>query len=149
MAWPATGATPATGVAATGVATTMLWGTEDLSAITGFAVITSARQQTLVAFEEEVSNGTGLTAGHIIAKNGAQWELEVKDDTRQVMTNLRVGQTVLVRDGAGLLGGRAGSYTTSNYTGIITGHDWNTAPKTSAGRTITVKNFTLIHPTAS
>ena len=148
--WPRTGAgSISSGYIASGTATTLLWGTKGFTAIAGFLTVNKVSQRTLVAFEEGQPNGDGLTAGYVQGIDGAEWDIDVRDDTAQVTSALVVGATILVRDGAGLISGRNGSASTVGYTGIITRHDWESAPKTAAGRQLTVKNFRLIHPNAS
>ena len=142
MAWPTTGSgSVASGHTASGTATTILWGTKDFSSITGFLTVTKISTKTIVAYEEQLPNGDGLTAGLVIGIDGIEVDIEVRDDVNQVVTDLQVGKTILIRDGGGLYPGGARSAT---YTGIITGNGWDTAPKTPAGRTLTVKKFALI-----
>lgn len=146
MAWPTTGATgngnAATGqYLASGTATTLLWGTNNFSSITGFLTITKISQKTKMAFTEELPNGDGLTAGLVQGIDGFETDIEVRDDTNQNTSSLTVGQTILIRDGGGLYpGGTRGA----TYTAIIMDNGWDTAPKTPAGRTLKVTKFILI-----
>lgn len=146
MAWPTTGATgngnAATGqYIASGTATTLLWGTNNFSSITGFLTVTRISQKPIIAFDENLPNGDGLTAGKVLGIDGFLTELEVRDDVNQVTTALTVGQRVVIKDGGGLYPGGARGTT---YTGIITNGGWDTAPKTPAGRTLTIEKFILI-----
>lgn len=145
MSWPTTGATGNGNAAAgqyqaSGTATTLLWGTNNFSTITGFLTVTSIRQRTLVAFNENLDNGDGLAAGKVLGINGFVTEIEVRDDTNQVTTALTVGQSIVIRDGGGLYPGGARGAT---YTGVIIEADWSAAPKTPNGRTLTVEKFML------
>jgi hypothetical protein len=146
MAWPTTGAygngNAASGqYAASGSATTLVWGTNNFMAVTGWLTILKISQRTIVAFKEELPNGDGLTAGQVLGIDGFRTEIEVRDDTSQVVSGLQVGQRILVTDGGGLYpgGGRG-----AQYTGTIVENGWDTAPKTAAGRTLTVEKFILI-----
>lgn len=144
--WPTTGASGAGNAGtgqyiASGNATTILWGTNNWSTITGFLTVTRISQRTLMAFETQLENGDGLTAGFVQGIDGVETDIEVRDDVNQVTTALTVGQTLLIRDGGGLYPGGARGAT---YTGIITKNDWEAAPKTPAGRVLTVKKFALI-----
>lgn len=144
-AWPTTGATgngnADANYAASGTATTLLWGTKNFSSITGFLTITKISQKTIMAAEELLPNGDGATAGVVQLIDGTEWNIDVRDDTNQVTAALVVGQTIAIKDGGGLVpGGTRGQ----SYTAIIFGNDWETAPKSPAGRTLTVKKFLLI-----
>jgi hypothetical protein len=146
MQWPTTldtgNGNAATGqYQASGTATTIRWGTNNFLNITGFLTVTKISQKTIVAYEVPLENGDGLTAGLVLGIDGVETDIEVRDDTAQVTTALTVGQTLLIKDGGGLYPGGAVGAT---YTGIITGNGWDTAPKTPAGRTLTVKKFILI-----
>lgn len=145
-AWPTTGATgngnAATGqYIANGTATTILWGTNNFATITGWLTVTKVSQRTIVAFEEPLPNGDGLTAGLVQGIDGILTDIEVRDDTNQVTAAITVGNRLLLQDGGGLVPGGARGAT---YSGIITEHGWDTAPKTAAGRVLTVKKFFLI-----
>jgi hypothetical protein len=147
MAWPTTGSTGA-GNAASGqyiangmTATTLLWGTNNFMTPTGWLTITKISQKTIVAFKEELPNGDGLTAGQVIGIDGFRTEIEVRDDMNQVTSALTVGQRITVVDGGGLYPGGARG---ASYSGIIADNGWDTAPKTPAGRTLTVEKFILI-----
>lgn len=144
--WPTTGATgngnAATGqYIANGTATTLLWGTNNLFPITGWLTVLRVTQRTLMAFDENLPNGDGLTAGKVQGIDGFEMDIEVRDDTTQVTTGLTVGQRLLLQDPGGLVPGGARGAT---YSCILTKHDWETAPKTAAGRTLTVQKFLLI-----
>ena len=146
MAWPTTGATGNGNAAAgqyqaSGTATTLLWGTNNFLNIAGFLVVTKIAQKTIVAFNENLPNGDGLTAGKVLGIDGFHTDIEVRDDTNQVVSDLRVGKRILVVDGGGLYPGGARG---SSYSGIIIDNGWDAAPKTPAGRTLTVENFFLI-----
>lgn len=146
MAWPTTGATgsgnAATGQhSATGTGTTVLWGTNNFFNITGWLTVNRISQKTIVAYNDSLPNGDGLTAGKVIGIDGFSMEIEVRDDTNQVTSALTVGQRIQVQDGGGLVpGGRTGAL----YNAIIVDHGWDTAPKTPAGRVLTVDKFILI-----
>jgi hypothetical protein len=148
-AWPTTGAS-GNGNAATGQyiangtwATTLLWGTNNImggSTPTGFLTILDVKFRTL-AEKIPMPNGDGLTAGLVQLIDGVVMDLEVRDDTTQVTTGLTVGQRVYILDNGGLVPGGARN---AQYSGIITEHDWNTAPKTAAGRRLAVDKYLLI-----
>jgi len=149
MAWPTTGATgngnAATGqYVANGTATTLLWGTNNIMGSgtpTGFLTITKVSQRTIVAFDENLPNGDGLTAGKVQGIDGFLMDIEVRDDVNQVTSALTVGQRIYVLDNGGLVPGGARN---AQYSGIITEHDWDTAPRTPAGRRLAVQKFLLI-----
>ena len=146
MAWPTTGSSGGGNAAsgqyvANGTGTTLLWGTNNFMTITGWLTITKISQKTIVAFKEELPNGDGLTAGQVIGIDGFRTEIEVRDDENQVTSALTVGQRIMVTDGGGLYpGGSRGA----QYSGIIVDAGWDTAPKTAAGRMLTVEKFILI-----
>lgn len=146
MAWPTTGATgngnaPTGQYIASGTATTILWGTNNWSSITGFLTVTKISQRTINAFKDQLPQGDGLTAGLVQGIDGLLTDIEVRDDTTQVVADLQVGKNLLIRDGGGLYPGGARGAT---YTGIITENGWDTAPRTPAGRVLTVEKFCLI-----
>jgi hypothetical protein len=146
-AWPTTSTTgngnaPAGQYIANGTATTILWGTSNFTNITGFLVVTRIREQTMMAFDTNLEQGDGFTAGKVQGIDGFRMELDVRDDTNQVTSALTVGQRLQLQDGGGLVPG--GRTIGSLYSCIITGHDWETAPKIPAGRTLTVEKFLLI-----
>jgi len=146
MAWPTTGATGNGNAAsgqyvANGTATTLLWGTNNFMNITGWLTITKIAQKTIVAFDENLPNGDGLTAGKVQGIDGFTTEIEVRDDVNQVTSALTVGQRILVTDGGGLYPGGARG---AQYSGIIKDNGWDAAPKTPAGRMLTVEKFILI-----
>lgn len=142
MAWPTTGSgSQASGYVASGTGTTVLWGTKDFLSITGFLTVTKISQKPIMAFSENLPNGDGLTAGKILGIDGVTTQIEVRDDTNQNVSDLQVGKTLLIKDGGGLYpGGTRGA----TYTGIIVDAGWDAAPKTPAGRTLTVEKFILI-----
>ena len=146
QAWPTTGSTGAGNAAsgqyvANGTATTLLWGTNNFMTPTGWLTITKISQKTIVAYKEELPNGDGLTAGQVLGIDGFRTEIEVRDDVNQVTSALTVGQRIAVVDGGGLYpGGTRGA----SYSGIIVDNGWDTAPKTAAGRMLTVEKFMLI-----
>jgi hypothetical protein len=147
-AWPTTGSTGNGNAAvgqyiATGTGTTLLWGTNNaLGAFTptGWLTITDIKQRTLTE-KIQLPNGDGLTAGTVQLIDGFAEDLEVRDDTTQVTANLTVGQRIYILDGGGLVPGGARG---ASYHGIIVEHDWNTAPKTPAGRKLSVDIYLLI-----
>ena len=146
MAWPTTGATGNGNAAsgqyiANGTATTILWGTNNFVAFTGWLTVLKVNQKVIMAFDENLPTGDGLTAGKVQGIDGAVWEIEVRDDVNQVTTSLTPGQRLLMPDGAGLVPGGARGAT---YSAIIKDHSWDTAPKTAAGRMLTVEKFLLI-----
>ena len=150
MAWPTTGATgngnAATGqYVANGTGTTLLWGTNNIlggATPTGFLTITKISQRTIVAFKDQLPNGDGLTAGQVIGIDGFLMDIEVRDDVNQVTGALVVGQRIYVLDNGGLVPGGARD---AQYSGIITEHDWDTAPRTPAGRRLAVEKYILIN----
>jgi len=143
MAWPTTGnGSTASGYIASGTASTILWGTKDFSTITGWLTVLKVSQKTIVAFEEHLPNGDGLTAGLVQGIDGVVWDVEVRDDVNQIVSDLQVGKRLYLRDGGGLIPGNTNRLQT--YLCIITENGWDTAPKTAAGRTLTLKKFSLI-----
>lgn len=144
MAWPTTGATGAGNAAGThlasGTGTTLLWGTANWTNITGWLTVLKISQKVDMAYEEKLPNGDGHTAGLVQGIDSLTWEIEVRDDTQMDVSALQVGKQIVVRDGAGLYPGGARGTT---YTGIIMGAGWDTAPRTAAGRTLTVTKFCL------
>jgi len=149
MSWnPTTGATGAGNVAAgqynaTGTATTLLWGTSYLWAgapPTGWLTITDFKQRTKTELTE-LMNGDGLTAGTVQLIDGFIADVEVRDDINQVTSALTSGQRIYIYDAGGLVPGGARG---SQYRGIIGDHDWNTAPKTPAGRRLSIHVYLLI-----
>lgn len=146
MAWPTTSATGNGNAAsgqyiANGTATTILWGTNQYAPLTGWLTVTKISMKTIVAYEEQLPNGDGLTAGLVQGIDGIQTDIEVRDDTNQITSSLTVGNRIVLQDGGGLVPGGARGAT---YSSIITEHGWDTAPKTAAGRMLTVKKFILI-----
>ena len=124
--------TPSTGYAAQGV-TTIVWGTD---ALWGSYVVTRFNQKQLVE-NIKLTNGTGITTTRIQLKDGAQWDITVRDDT--AMTPPTVGTTLSVVDGGGLLGAVGVA-----YTGRVIDSGWEVSPKQPGERTITVEKLTLI-----
>lgn len=147
MAWPTTGATGNGNAAAgqyiaNGTATTILWGTNNFANITGWLTVTKIAQKEIVAFEERLPNGDGLTAGLVQGIDGMETQIEVRDDTNQVTSALQIGQRLMIIDGGGLYPGGARG---ASYSAIMMENSWDTAPKTAAGRTLTVTKFALIN----
>jgi hypothetical protein len=146
MGWPTTGPTGGGNAAtgqhiANGTGTTLLWGTNNFANITGWLTITKVNQKTIMAYDENLPNGDGLTAGKVQGIDGSRWELDVRDDVNQVTNALTVGQRLVIQDGAGLVPGGARG---SQYSCIIADHSWEAAPKMPAGRTLSVEKFLLI-----
>jgi hypothetical protein len=141
---PTTGATGAGNVAAgqyaaTGQATTILWGTNtnsiwNGSPPTGWLTITKFSQKTTSELIE-LPNGDGIIVGTVQLIQGFIADVEVRDDTTQVTTALTTGQRIYVYDNAGLVPGGARG---AQYRGIIGEHSWDTAPKTPAGRILQI-----------
>ena len=148
--WPTTGATGAGNAAtgqyvANGTGTTLLWGTNNIlgaNTPTGFLTINKISQRTIVAFKDQLPNGDGLSAGQVIAIDGFLMDIEVRDDVNQVTGTLVVGQRIYVLDNGGLV---PGGTRYAQYSGIITEHDWDTAPRTPAGRRLAVEKYILIN----
>lgn len=144
--WPTTGASGNGNISAAqyfanGNATGILWGTNNFLNITGFFTVTKISQKTMMAADENLPNGDGQTAGKVQIIDGSSWEIEVRDDVSQVTSALTVGQRLLIPDGGGLVPGGARGAT---YSAIIKDNSWDTAPKTPAGRTLSVEKFVLI-----
>ena len=149
MAWPTTGATGNGNAAAgqyvaNGTGTTLLWGTNNVMGSgtpAGFLTITKISQRTIMAFDENLPNGDGLTAGKVQGIDGFLVDIEVRDDVNQVTSALTVGQRLLVLDNGGLVPGGARG---AQYSAIMTENDWDAAPRTPAGRRLAAQKFLLI-----
>ena len=149
MAWPTTGATGNGNAAAgqyvaNGTGTTLLWGTNNVMGSgtpAGFLTITKISQRTIMAFDENLLNGDGLTAGKVQGIDGFLVDIEVRDDVNQVTSALTVGQRLLVLDNGGLVPGGARG---AQYSAIMTENDWDAAPRTPAGRRLAAQKFLLI-----
>ena len=147
MAWPTTGTSGpghnAGQYVSTGNASTILWGTANIwagSPPTGFLVITKFSQKTKTELVE-LPNGDGLTAGTVQLIDGFTAEIEVRDDVNQVTTNLTSGARLYILDEGGLVpGGVRGA----QYRGILADTSWDAAPKTPAGRMLSVHVYLLI-----
>ena len=148
MAWPTTGAgTLASGYLANGI-TTIVWGTLDILANIGgvamsgsLGVVTRFSQKPIVD-NIKLPNGDGLTSSRIQIIDGCQWTLTIRDDSR-ITVRPKIGNTVLVYDGAGFVSAGAGGTPTS-YVCTVVEADYETAPKQAAEFQITVENLTLI-----
>ncbi len=149
MAWPTTGATgngnAATGqYVANGTGTTLLWGTNGIlpnQSAQNFLTVTKLSERTIVAFKENLPNGDGLTAGQVIGIDGILVDIEVRDDVNQNTSSIVVGTRIYIYDNGGLVPGGARG---AQYSGIITAHDWDAAPRTPAGRRLAVEKYLLI-----
>ncbi len=145
MAWTSyTGATPDTGVAASGT-TTLRWGTMEVvtslggSAVNGttVAIVTRATQRQLVD-NLKYPNGSGVTSTRVLITDGVQWDLTVRDDTG-ITGTIRAGQAAVIVDMAGLIGAEGTTYTCK-----IVESGYDAAPKQPGERTITAEYLTLI-----
>ena len=130
--------------------TTIIWGTDGLLvtpapssgsfAGTGFYIVESVDQET----DSEtiyIENGTGQKASRIIINNGQRWTLSAQDDTS--FTPPKVGSTVVIKDGAVLIAGTAGTaYHT--YTATVVNSGERFTRKGAAMRNITVESLALI-----
>src|ERR1700676_1388141 len=113
MAWPTTGATGGGNAAAgqyiaSGTGTTLIWGTNNIlpnQAAMNFLTITKISQRTIMAFDENLPNGDGLTAGKVQGIDGFLMDIEVRDDYNKVTSALTVGQRITVEDNGGLVPG--------------------------------------------
>ncbi len=147
-AWPTTGPTGNGNVStgqyvATGTGTTLIWGTTGMMGSpppTGFLTINSIKQRTITELTK-LPNGDGLTAGTVQLIDGMTTNVEVRDDETQVTTALTVGSRVYVIDNGGLVPGGARG---AQYRGIMVEHDWDSAPKTPAGRVLAIDVYLLI-----
>lgn len=147
MPWPTTGAgTLANGYLATGV-TTIVWGTNgvltNVGGITGVGVVTRFSQKTL-ADVIKLPQGDGLTSTRVMIVDGMQWDFTVRDDTRMTVRP-RVGNTVLILDGAGYFS--LGLATSSSYIATIVDVNYEVAPKQAAEFHLTVENLILFSET--
>jgi hypothetical protein len=147
MAWPTTSTTGNGNAAvgqyqALGTGTSLLWGTNNFvpsGDVAGFLTVTKITQKPIIAFNENLPNGDGLTAGKVIGLDGIHTEIEVRDDINQPVALLTIGKWIWIQDGGGLFGTRY-----AKYKGIIVDAGWDAAPKTPAGRTLTLESFVLI-----
>jgi len=112
-----------------------------LSAIAGFLTITKISQKPIIAFDVNLENGNGHVAGKVLGIDGFKMEIEVRDDTDQPTNLLTVGNRITVYDYAGQA---PGGNRNASYSAIISDCGWDAAPKTPAGRTLTVEKFLLI-----
>lgn len=144
-AWPSTGATGNGNAAAgqyvaTGTGTTLLWGTNNAIVATGFLTVTDIKLRTMQELIK-LPNGDGLTAGTVQLIDGFAADVEVRDDENQVPGNFSVGSRFQINDLGGIVpGGARGAF----YRAIMIEHDWNTAPKTPAGRRLAMEVYLLI-----
>jgi hypothetical protein len=138
MSWPTTGAgSLASGYMAQGV-TTIRWGTNGVSSVTGFLVVVRASQRNLVE-NIKLPNGDGVSATRVQLVDGVEWDIVVRDDTTQVPSGLRIGQTIAIKDMAGHLGTVG-----LDYVGRVIGHNYEAAVKQPGERTLTVENLLLV-----
>ena len=126
--------------------TTVIWGTDGLLespapapgyAGTGYYILESVDQET-DAEPIYIENGTGQKCARVIINHGQKWTLSAQDDT--TMAPPRVGQKVLVVDGAGLItNSRLGSY---SATVVASGGRFSR--KGAAMRNLSVERLTLV-----
>ena len=136
------------GYLATGV-TTIVWGTSDLVAnVAGIAsiadslgIVTRFSQRPLVD-NIKLPQGDGLTSTRVQIIDGYQWDVTIRDDTRYT-ARPKIGNTVLIYDGAGFITAGAGGSPTS-YIATIVEATYEASPKNPAEFTVTVENLTLI-----
>lgn len=144
MSWPTTGAgSLATGYLATGTATTVRWGTDEVvktvngTTVTSFAVVNRITQRNLVN-NIKLPQGDGLTAGRVQLVDGVQWDLSLRDDTN-ITNRPKVGTAVTLVDMGGLIDAVGEVYTAT----VV-----ETAYEASVGGpgeiTLTVENLLLI-----
>lgn len=127
--------TPSSGYAAQGTeATTMIWGTDGL--YSGYTVL--AFNQKLDQETIHLTNGTGIKTNRIQLKNGAMWEMTVRDN--YTVSPPQYGAVVTVTDAGGLLS----TTRTSTYAGRVVDASWDVAPKQAGERKITVEYLTLV-----
>ena len=86
-----------------------------------------------------IENGTGIEAARINLTHGHRWNLTVQDDTNITGTDLEVGQTILIKDGAGLI-----NATRTNYYACVVSVSERFARKAAATRTIEVERLILV-----
>jgi len=135
--------------------TTLEWGTEgDMAGGTaaaganganyGYYVVTSFQQRPVLAFNEKLPNGNGITSSRVIGIDGIQWEITVRDDTRFAAP--AVGSTVYLRDRAGMLGafGFPTGSPKSTVAATVIEPRYQGGPKQAGERSITVEKLTLI-----
>lgn len=134
--------------------TTLVWGTDGLFvtatnnsttkspggspafAGTGYYIVESVDQET----DSEtiyIENGTGQKCARVIINNGQRFTVSVQDDTG--MTAPAVGNTVGIRDGAGLIG-TIGLV----YKAVIVSSGERFTRKGAAMRNLTVESLTLV-----
>lgn len=107
--WPAVSGTT-TGYTASGV-TTIRWGTDGVLQSpkpgSGFYVVLRATQRALVD-NIKLPNGTGPTITRVLIKDGAVWDLTVRDDSQMdpsQSSGPTVGKSVTITDMAGMITG--------------------------------------------
>lgn len=131
MAWPPTfNITPA--LLAQGV-TTIYWGTEDLL---GYYVVLSFHQRELVE-NVRLRQGSGLTSTRVQLRDGVNWDIHVRDDSR--MTPPQAGTMLTVVDAAGLLGSRG-----ATYVGRVIESSTNLTSQNPLERNVIVEKLRLI-----
>ena len=140
-------------IASSSGVTTLIWGTDGLLvttvnnstvpspggtsyAGTGYYIVESVDQET-DAEPIYIENGTGQKCARVIISHGHKWTLSVQDDT--TMNPPKVGYTIGIRDGAGLIGTVGTAYTAK----IIASGEKFTR-KGAAMRNITVEKLTLV-----
>lgn len=144
MSWPTTGAgSLATGYIATGTATTLRWGTDEVvktvngTSVASFAVVNRITQRNLVN-NIKLPNGDGLTGGRVQLIDGVQWDISLRDDT-QITNRPKVGTTVTIVDMGGLIDQVGEVY---NATVVETAYEASVGQPGELN--ITVENLTLI-----
>jgi len=138
-------ATTYAGVVIDGV-TTIRWGTDGRMADSaktnsGYYVVLDVQQEQVVAFNDKLPQGNGLTSTRVIGIDGNRWTVKVRDDTR--MTPPTIGTTVSIMDMLGV-----STVNTLRY-GIVVESGYSSAVKEPGTRNITVERLTLVEGTMS
>ncbi len=141
------------GGSSTSAVTTVVWGTDGLLttpvnnsttkspggttyAGTGFYIVESVDQET-DAEVIYIENGTGQKVARVIINNGQKWTLSVQDDT--AMASPIIGNTVGIKDGAGLIGAIG-----LTYKAVIIANGERFTRKGAAMRNLTVESLLLV-----
>jgi hypothetical protein len=137
MAWP-----PVSNITAnfygkvSNLPTTVAWGTEGLYS----GVIVKSLRSSRMIEEIKIDNGTGLTTTQILLNDGDEVEITVVDDRNVNFPDSGNVITLLnpLPNGAGA--------TSENFQ--VVNNNYNAARKTDGERTLLVKKYSLLTPTA-